>query len=264
MNTRERDKKIKEMKAKNALEGIEKNVGDLSNKIDLVMATNTKEYQENNNNNFESCVDGNNIAKKGALIMPNIDIEDNVEQDRWDYSNKYNKWDGGGFSNNGKSKQNRMLENNFCNDRIRNDEVEKILLSFYRKNILDDSCNDEEEKNSEGENKGVKYGQFDAKVNKSGHELGEGNVCVYVGKMTEETLHATNASPEECGIDDCEGESEENSKATFNINNHECNLITDTEDDISIIFKLEGNDVKVSLRDFGSYCTFDLNSPTPN
>ncbi len=28
--------------------------------------------------------------------MPNIDIEDNIEQDRWDYSNEYNKWEGGG------------------------------------------------------------------------------------------------------------------------------------------------------------------------
>jgi hypothetical protein len=37
-------------------------------------------------------------------------------------------------------------------------------------------------------------------------------------KLTEETLHATNALAEECGLDDCEGELEENSKATFNIN----------------------------------------------
>ena len=28
--------------------------------------------------------------------MPNIDIENNIEQDRWDYHNKYNEWDGGG------------------------------------------------------------------------------------------------------------------------------------------------------------------------
>ncbi len=73
----------------------------------------------------------------------------------------------------------------------------------------------------------------------------EGNVCVYVGKLTEETLHATNASAEECGVDDCERKLEDNSKATININNHECNMITDTEADISIIFKLEGNDVKL-------------------
>jgi hypothetical protein len=75
----------------------------------------------------------------------------------------------------------------------------------------------------------------------SGHELGERNVCV----------------AEECGVDDCEGQLEENSKATFDINGHECNVITDTEDNIGIIFKLEGNDVKVSLSDFGSYVMFN-------
>ena len=108
MNKREEDKKIKEMNATNALEGIEWNAGDVSNKIDLVMAANTQESQENNNNNYESCVDSNDIVKKGAFIMRNIDIEDNVEQDRWDHSNKYNTWEGGGFSNNDAPKQNRM------------------------------------------------------------------------------------------------------------------------------------------------------------
>jgi hypothetical protein len=34
-------------------------------------------------------------------------------------------------------------------------------------------------------------------------------------------------------------------------------VITDTEDDIGIFFKLEGNDVKVSLRDFASYVKFN-------
>jgi hypothetical protein len=130
-----------------------------------------------------------------------------------------------------------MLEKDFCNDRIRNDEVANILLSSNRKNKLDDSCNDEEEKSSEGENKGDKYDQFEANINKSGHELGEGNVCVYVRKMTGETLHATNASAEECGVDDCEGELDDNSKATINVNNHECNVIDDTEEDIGIIYK---------------------------
>jgi hypothetical protein len=62
------------MKAKNALEGIEENVGDVSNKIDLVMVANTNESQEINNNNYDSCVDSSDIAKKGALIMTNIDI----------------------------------------------------------------------------------------------------------------------------------------------------------------------------------------------
>jgi hypothetical protein len=36
------------------------------------------------------------LQKKGALIMPNIDIENYVEQDRWDYSNECNEWEGGG------------------------------------------------------------------------------------------------------------------------------------------------------------------------
>jgi hypothetical protein len=120
--------------------------------------------------------------------------------------------------------ENRMLENYVCNDRIRNDEVANILLSVNRKNKMDDSCNDEDEKNSDRENKGDQYNQFEANVNKSGHELGEGNDCV----------------AEICGVDDCERELEEKSKATFNINNHEYNIITDTEDDTGIIFKLEG------------------------
>jgi hypothetical protein len=34
-------------------------------------------------------------------------------------------------------------------------------------------------------------------------------------------------------------------------------MITDTEDDIGIIFQLEGNDVKVSIRDFGNYVKFN-------
>ncbi len=63
-----------------------------------------------------------------------------------------------------------------------------------------------------------------------------------------------NISPaEECGVDDCDKQLEDNSTAILEINNHECNVITDTEDDIGIIVQLEGNDVKVSLRDFGSY-----------
>ncbi len=55
--------------------------------------------------------------------MPNIDIENYKEQDRWDYRNEYSEWEGGGIRNNDEPKQNRMLENNVCNDRIINDEV---------------------------------------------------------------------------------------------------------------------------------------------
>jgi hypothetical protein len=62
---------------------------------------------------------------------------------------------------------------------------------------------------------------------------------------------------EECGVDDCDGQYEDNSKATIDINDHECNMITDAEDNISIFFQLEGNAAKVSLKDFGSYVKFD-------
>jgi hypothetical protein len=134
-----------------------------------------------------------------------------------------------------------MLESYVCNDRIRNDEVANILLSFNRKSKLDDSCNGKDKKNCEGENKGSQSDQFEANINMSGHALGKGNDCV----------------AEKCGVDDCEGVLEENSKATFDINDHECSVITDTEDNIGIIFKLEGNDVKVSLRDFESYVKFN-------
>jgi hypothetical protein len=119
--------------------------------------------------------------------------------------------------------------------------VANILFSLNRKNTLDNSCNDKEDNKSEGENKGDKNDQFHANINMSARELGKGNVCL----------------AEECGVDDCEGQLEENSKATLNINNHECNVITDTEDNIGIIFWLESNDEKDSLRDFGSYVKFN-------
>jgi hypothetical protein len=64
MNKREKDKKRKEMNAKKLLEGIEGYVGDVINNIDLVIAANTQESQEHNNNNYELCVDSNDIAKK--------------------------------------------------------------------------------------------------------------------------------------------------------------------------------------------------------
>jgi hypothetical protein len=48
--------------------------------------------------------------------------------------------------------------------------VANELLSFNRKNKLDDLCNDEDEKNSDGKSKGDQYDQIEANVNKSGHE----------------------------------------------------------------------------------------------
>jgi hypothetical protein len=123
-----------------------------------------------------------------------------------------------------------MLEKYVCNDRIRNDEVANILLSVNRKITSDNSCNDNEDNSGEGENKGDTNDQFDANVNMSASELGKGNISL----------------AEVCGVDDCDGQLEDNSKATIDINNHECNMITESEDDIGIIFQLEGNDVKVS------------------
>ncbi len=69
----------KQMKAENVLEGIEGNIGDVSNKIGLMITANTKGSQEISNNNYELCVDSNDIANKGAWIMPSIDIEDNID-----------------------------------------------------------------------------------------------------------------------------------------------------------------------------------------
>jgi hypothetical protein len=60
MNKREKDKK-KEMNAIIMLGGIEGNISNEINNIDLVMASNTQVTQEHNNNNYELCVDSNNI-----------------------------------------------------------------------------------------------------------------------------------------------------------------------------------------------------------
>jgi hypothetical protein len=104
------------------------------------------------------------------------------------------------------------------------DEVANIILSLNRKNTLDKSCNDKEDSNGEGENEGDINYQFEANVKMSARELGKENISV----------------AEECGVDNCEGGLEENSKATFLINDHECNVITDTEDDIGIFFSVGG------------------------
>ena len=77
------------------IEGVEGYVGDVFNNIDLVMVANTQESQEHNNNDYELCVESNDISKKMNLKMPNNDIENYVEEDRWDYSNECNKWKGG-------------------------------------------------------------------------------------------------------------------------------------------------------------------------
>jgi hypothetical protein len=185
---RKRQKKSKELNSKTLIGGIEGNVGNEMNNIDLVMASNTQVTQDHNNNNYELCVDSNDISKKGELKKHTIDIDNDVEEDRWDNSNECNNWEGGGLRNNYKPKQNRMLENYVWNDRIRNDEVANILLLLNRKNILDNSCNDKEDNNSEGENEGDINYQFEANIKMSARELGKENVSV----------------AEECGVDNCE------------------------------------------------------------
>jgi hypothetical protein len=95
MNKREKDKKTKEINSKTLLGGIEGNVGNEINNIDLAMAFNTQVTQYHNNNNYELCVDSNDVSKKGEFEKPSIDIDHYVEEDRWDYSNECNKWEGG-------------------------------------------------------------------------------------------------------------------------------------------------------------------------
>jgi hypothetical protein len=68
------------------------------------------------------------IAKKSADIMPNVDIEKNIEQGRWDYTNEYNEWEGGDFSIDEEYDQDRMLAKEACVDGFRKDKVANILL----------------------------------------------------------------------------------------------------------------------------------------
>ena len=118
-------------------------------------------------------------------------MENYVEEDRWENSNECSKWEGGGLRTNYEPKQNRMLDNYVCNDRIRNDEVANILLSLNRKIISENLCNDKEDNNGEGENKQDTNDQFDANVNMSVRELGKGNISL----------------AKECGVDDCDRQS---------------------------------------------------------
>ena len=55
------------MNSKTLLGGIEGNVGNDMNNIDLVMASNTQVTHDHNNNNYELCVDSNDISKKVNL-----------------------------------------------------------------------------------------------------------------------------------------------------------------------------------------------------
>jgi hypothetical protein len=115
--------------------------------------------------------------------------------------------------------------------------VANILLLLNRENTLDNSCYGKKDKKEEGGNKADIYYLFDAGVKMSALELGKDNISV----------------ADKCGVDDCEGELDEHSEGIIDMKNHECHVTTDTEDNIGIIFWLEGEDVKVSIRDFGSY-----------
>jgi hypothetical protein len=63
------------MNSKKSLGGIEGNVGNEINNIDLVMASNTQVTQDHNNNNYESCVDSNDISKKVNLKSPTLTLK---------------------------------------------------------------------------------------------------------------------------------------------------------------------------------------------
>jgi hypothetical protein len=78
------------------LEGIEGNVSNENNNIDLVMDSNTQVTQDHNINNYELYVDSNNTSKNGEFKKPNIDIKNYVEEDRWEYRNECNEWERGG------------------------------------------------------------------------------------------------------------------------------------------------------------------------
>ncbi len=49
------------MNSKTLLGGIEGNIGNEMNNIDPVIASNTQVTQDHNNNNYELCVDSNDV-----------------------------------------------------------------------------------------------------------------------------------------------------------------------------------------------------------
>ncbi len=57
----EQERKRQKNECQKNVRGIERNVSNEINNIDLVMASNTQVTQEHNNNNYELCVDSNNI-----------------------------------------------------------------------------------------------------------------------------------------------------------------------------------------------------------
>ncbi len=63
------------MNAKKSLGGIEGNVGNEKNNIDLVMASNTQVTQDHNINKYGLCVESNNVSKKVNLKSPRLTLK---------------------------------------------------------------------------------------------------------------------------------------------------------------------------------------------
>jgi hypothetical protein len=63
------------MNANKLLGGIEGTVCNEINNIDLVMASDTQVTQDHNNNNYELCVDSNDISKKVYLKSPTLTLK---------------------------------------------------------------------------------------------------------------------------------------------------------------------------------------------
>jgi hypothetical protein len=196
-NEQERKKTTNVMTSNTLLGETEGTVANEIINLVLVMASDTQVTQDHNINNYELCVDSNDISQKGEFEKPSMNNDHYIEEDRLDFSNECNKWEGGGIRNNNKHEKNRMLENYVCNDIIRNNEVANILLLLNRENTLDNSCYSKKDKKEEGGNKGDIYCQFDAGVKMSARELGKDNI----------------SEADKCGVDDCDGELSEHSKA---------------------------------------------------
>jgi hypothetical protein len=62
------------MNSKTLSGGIEGNIDNEINNIDLVMAFNTKVTQDHNNNNYELCVDSINKPKRVNLKSPALTL----------------------------------------------------------------------------------------------------------------------------------------------------------------------------------------------
>ncbi len=89
-----------------------------------------------------------------------------------------------------------MLAKQACVDGISKDKVANIGLSLKKKNKMDNSFHDEEEKIHGGENKDDKDDQLEANVKESGKEWGEGNVGVYVWRIPAAKQNANSVTAE--------------------------------------------------------------------